>query len=139
MISSHPTMPRIELPRTEKTPSVLFDPDAGSLEMSGCSIHENADKFFRPLLEQVEAYTRHPARRTTVRLEMSYFNSSSAKYILDLLKLLDEAHASGAGEVAMEWHYANDDLDMLEAGQDYKALLEMPVELVCHRPPSATR
>jgi hypothetical protein len=123
-------MHRLDLPPTDKTPAILFDPEQGLLEMTGCSIHENADRFFRPLLEQVEAYVKRPAKRTLVRLSMSYFNSSSAKYILDLLKLFDEAHASGAATVTLEWHCAPDDLDMLEAGQDYKALLEMPVKLV---------
>jgi hypothetical protein len=123
-------MERIDLPVTDKTPSVLFDPVKGVLELKGVSIHENADRFFRPLLEVVEAYVREPAKHTTVRLHMSYFNSSSAKYILDLLKLLDDAHMSGTGKVALEWYYDEDDLDMQEAGQDYKALLEMPVKLV---------
>ena len=98
--------------------------------MRGCSIHENADRFFRPLLDRVETYARQPARTTLVRLTLTYFNSSSAKYVLDLLKVLDEAHASGAGNVSLEWCYDEGDLDMQEAGQDYKGLLDMPVRLV---------
>lgn len=123
-------MERIDLPLTDKTPSVLFDPAKGVIELKGVSIHENADRFFRPLLDQIEVYARQPAKHTTVRLFMHYFNSSSAKYILDMLKLLDDAHMSGSGKVALEWYYDEDDLDMQEAGQDYKALLEMPVKLL---------
>ena len=118
------------LTATDKTPSVRFLPSEGLLEISGCSIHENADKFYRPLLEKVEAYARQPARHTLVRLTLTYFNSSSAKYVLDLLKVLDETHASGAGKVSMDWCYDEGDLDMQEAGQDYKGLLDMPVKLV---------
>jgi len=123
-------MEPFNLPATDKTPSVRFVPKEGTLEISGCSIHENADRFFRPLLEQVEAYVRQPARNTVVRLTLSYFNSSSAKYVLDILKILDEAYASGASKVAMEWYYEEGDLDMQEAGEDYKGLLEMPVRLL---------
>ncbi len=118
------------LPATDKTPEVRFNPAEGLLEISGCSIHENADRFFRPLLEKVETYARAPARQTMVRLALTYFNSSSAKYVLDLLKMLDEAHASGAGKVTLEWCYAEGDLDMLEAGQDYRGLLDMPVKMI---------
>lgn len=124
-------MEPIDLPATDKTPSVLFDPHRGVLEMRGCSIHENADRFYRPLLDEVERYVQHPAKQTVVTLALSYFNSSSAKYVLDLLKMLDEAHASGAGKVVLEWHYEADDLDMQEAGHDYQMLLEMPVRMVC--------
>ena len=123
-------MPRLELPATEKTPGILFDPAAGVLEMKGCSIHENAEGFFRPLLKVVEDYVLHPVPVTSIRISMSYFNSSSSKYLLDLLKVLDEIQLNGTGEVSMEWHYSADDLDMEEAGGDYKALLQMPVTLV---------
>ncbi|MBK9759771.1 MAG: DUF1987 domain-containing protein [Flavobacteriales bacterium] len=118
------------LPATDKTPSVRFIPADGLLEIGGCSIHENADKFFRPLLEQVENYCLRPSKSTIVRLSLTYFNSSSAKYVLDLLKLLDDVHGNGTGKVLLEWHYEEGDLDMLEAGQDYKGLLDMPVKLI---------
>lgn len=123
-------MEPLTLDATDKTPAVRFIPDEGLLEISGCSIHENADRFYRPLLDRVELYAKEPARSTLVRLALTYFNSSSAKYVLDLLKLLDEAHASGVSKVALEWCYDEGDLDMLEAGQDYKGLLDMPVKLV---------
>lgn len=80
----------------------------------------------------VEGYIEDPASETVVKLSLTYFNSSSSKYILDLLKLLDEIHFSGKGKVRMEWHYEQEDLDMQEAGQDYRSLLEMPVKLVCN-------
>ena len=123
-------MERIDLSGTDKTPSVVFDPQQGLIELRGCSIHENADRFFRPLLEQVENYTRHPAPQTLVRFSLTYFNSSSAKYILDLLKILDDMYAAGTGKVMVEWHYDEGDLDIEEAGEDYKGLVEMPVKLV---------
>ncbi len=123
-------METLLLTATDKTPAVKFLPDEGSLEISGCSIHENADRFFRPLLDHVEIYARNPARTTLIRISLTYFNSSSAKYVLDLLKLLDETHVAGTSKVALEWCYEEGDLDMLEAGQDYKGLLEMPVRLV---------
>lgn len=120
----------MHLEGTDKTPIVRFDTGGGTLEIEGCSIHENADRFFRPLMEAVEAYARAPQKQTRVRISLTYFNSSSAKYLLDLLKILDEVHASGKGKVSLEWHHQEDDLDMQEAGEDYKGLLDMPVRLV---------
>lgn len=127
---AHLKMDVFSLPATDKTPSVRFDPNAALLELSGCSIHENADRFYQPLLDRLEAYAKQPAKQTLVRVELTYFNSSSAKYLLDLLRVLDEVHVSGAGKVTLEWCYEEGDLDMEEAGRDYKALLEMPVKLV---------
>jgi hypothetical protein len=95
----------------------------------GCSIHENADRFFLPLLDHVEAYCRTPVPRTVVVFALTYFNSSSAKYLLDLLKVLEELHAAGQSRVELEWRYDEGDLDMQEAGEDFKGLLEFPVKL----------
>ncbi len=123
-------MDAFERTATDKTPYVRFAPGEGRMELRGCSIHENADRFFMPLIDAVEAYARSPRPRTTARIALTYFNSSSAKYLLDLLKVLDEIHAAGAGEVSVEWVYDEGDLDMQEAGEDFKDLLDLPLKLV---------
>ncbi len=123
-------MDRYTVPATAKTPVLDLEPGKGLLMISGCSIPENADHFFTPLLEKVTEYGTDPAERTVVRVQLSYFNSSSAKYLLDLFKELEDLHAAGRTKVSVEWCHAPEDLDMEEAGQDYKALLEFPVKLV---------
>ncbi|HNR54338.1 MAG TPA: DUF1987 domain-containing protein [Flavobacteriales bacterium] len=120
---------RLELSPTEKTPAVSVDGPSGRFAISGCSIPENADRFYSPLQDLAERYAKAPAARTTLRIELSYFNSSSSKYLLDLMKLLADVHASGASSVTVEWWYAKDDLDMKEAGEDYRSLLDVPVKL----------
>ncbi|MBV6405502.1 MAG: DUF1987 domain-containing protein [Flavobacteriales bacterium] len=126
-------MQPFELTPTAKTPRVLLDPGRGVLELSGSSIHENADRFFRPLFDQVRAYLTAPQRTTTVRIELEYFNSSSAKYLLDLLRIVDDGHTGGLTSATLEWAYRADDLDMREAGEDFRGLLDMPVRLVQRR------
>ena len=115
---------------TAKTPAFTFDPAAGTLHLSGCSIPENADKFFTPLFDLVDGYAAAPAARTTVRVALTYFNSSSAKYLLDIFKRLEDAHVSGHTRVTLEWCHVHGDLDMAEAGQDYRSLLEFPVKVL---------
>lgn len=126
-------MERFELEATAKTPRVLLDPSNGLLLLSGSSIHENADRFFRPIFDQVRAYLTAPQRTTIVRIDLEYFNSSSAKYLLDLLRIVDDGHAAGRTSASVEWGYRSDDLDMREVGEDYRGLLDMPVRLVQRR------
>ncbi|MBS1568032.1 MAG: DUF1987 domain-containing protein [Bacteroidetes bacterium] len=123
-------MTGLHIQRTDRTPEVNIDPEAGLIELRGCSIPEDAEKFYGPMFNFVDRYCGEPAPQTTVRLALDYFNSSSAKYILDLLRLVDELHASGKAAASVEWFFEPDDLDMQEAGQDYSALLEMPVRLI---------
>ncbi len=116
--------------RTDKTPEVDFNPLAGTLKLDGCSIPEDADRFYGPLFELLERYCQAPAPHTTIAVALNYFNSSSSKYLLDLLRLVDELHVSGKANATLEWYFEPDDLDMEEAGQDYRSLLEMPVKLI---------
>lgn len=122
-------MDALRIEATEKSPLVHFDPVAGVLELRGRSIHENAARFYEDLFQWVEGYARQPAGRVEVRIALDYFNSSSAKYLLDILKRLDDLHASGDSKVSMEWTYESGDLDMQEAGNDFRDLLDMPVKV----------
>lgn len=124
------SLERYETAGTDKTPSISMDPAKGTLSLSGCSIPENADRFFSPVYDLVERYAASPAPRTTVRIALSYFNSSSAKYLLDIFKRLEDLHATGDSKVLLEWCHSRGDMDMAEAGQDYRSLLEFPVKLV---------
>ncbi|HMQ76241.1 MAG: DUF1987 domain-containing protein [Flavobacteriales bacterium] len=126
-------MERFELAATAKTPRVLLDPSRGVLELSGSSIHENADKFYRPIFDHLRTYLAAPQRNTVIRIDLEYFNSSSAKYLLDLLRIVDDGHAAGRTAASVEWGYRSDDLDMREVGEDYRGLLDMPVRLVQRR------
>ena len=62
----------MELQGTDKTPAVSFDPAAGVLSLTGCSIPENADRFFTPLYDVVERYATDPAQRTTVPVSYTH-------------------------------------------------------------------
>lgn len=119
----------LELSPTDKTPAVTVDGARGLFTISGCSIPENADRFYGPIQDIAERYAQAPAPKTTLRVELTYFNSSSSKYLLDLMKHLADVHASGRSSVTVEWWHAKDDLDMKEAGEDYRSLLDLPVKL----------
>jgi len=117
------------IPATDKTPAVEINFDLGFFSISGCSIPENADRFYSPIQDSVERYALTPHTKTTVRIALTYFNSSTSKYLLDLLKRLEDVHASGRSQVVLEWCFARGDLDMKEAGEDYRSLVEFPVRL----------
>ena len=67
------------------------------------------------------------AQNTNIQLE--YFNTSSSKCILDVFKKL-EAINKGGSAVVINWYYEEDDEDMLEAGEDYQAIISVPFKMV---------
>lgn len=120
-------MENINLEGTPKTPTVKFDAVAGTLELSGRSIPENSIEFYKPLLDWIEKYGSGPKSKTEVSIKLEYFNTSSSKCILDVFKKLEAVKGT---EMVINWFYEEDDEDMLEAGEDYQAIISIPFKMI---------
>lgn len=121
-----------ELHPTENTPYVLLDANTGEFCLRGVSIPENATQFFLPIMSWLEGYAQHPQPKTTVHIQLEYFNTSSSKRIFDMLKHLEQL-ISLNNQVTINWYYDDGDEDIFIAGADYKALLskQMEFNIVC--------
>jgi hypothetical protein len=108
---------------------VNFDPETGLLELKGRSIPENSIDFYKPLIDWIDRYGRSPRAKTALHVQLEYFNTSSSKCILDVFKKLESIRAAGH-EVAVLWHYEQDDEDMLEAGEDYAGIINVPFKMI---------
>jgi hypothetical protein len=122
-------MDPLQLEGTSKTPYVQFDPASGNLALKGRSIPENSIDFYKPLIDWVDRYGRTAAGKTVLSVQLEYFNTSSSKCILDLFKKLEGIRAQG-NEVNVLWHYEEDDEDMLEAGEDYAGIINVPFRMI---------
>ncbi len=120
-------MENINLDGSPKTPTVKFDAGAGSLELSGRSIPENSIEFYKPLLDWIEKYGSAPKGKTEVNIKLEYFNTSSSKCILDVFKKLETVKGT---DMTINWYYEEDDEDMLEAGEDYQAIINIPFKMI---------
>ncbi|MFZ6051240.1 DUF1987 domain-containing protein [Halocola ammonii] len=119
-------MEDIKIKGTPKTPTVNFIKGEGKLEIKGRSIPENSIEFYKPLIDWIEHYSSSPADKTHVNIQLEYFNTSSSKCILDVFKKLEAVD----GDVIVNWYYEEDDEDMLEAGEDYEAIINIPFKMI---------
>ena len=85
-------MEPISIEGTAKTPTVKFNSDQGIIEIKGRSIPENTVEFYKPLVDWLEEYKAGPLPKTTVNIQLEYFNTSSSKCILDVFKKLEAIH-----------------------------------------------
>lgn len=122
-------MENLTIEGTPKTPTIKFNPEEGKLLIQGRSIPENSIEFYKPLVDQLEVYSGEPKGETKVDIVLEYFNTSSSKCILDVFKKLEKINSDG-NNVTINWHYEEDDEDMLEAGEDYQAIINIPFKMV---------
>jgi hypothetical protein len=122
-------MSNLNIEDSIKTPSITLVADSGVLEIKGKSIPENSIEFYRPVFEWLDAYSLAPAPKTEFKVRLEYFNTSSSKCLLDIFRRLETLSLSGKSQVKVSWYYEADDEDMMEAGEDYQALVKIPFEL----------
>ena len=122
-------MADLKLEGSPKTPTIEFDSGDGYLLIKGRSIPENSIEFYKSLIESLETYNNSPQSSTKVDIQLEYFNTSSSKCILDVFKKLETIN-SGNSEVVINWYYEEDDEDMLEAGEDYQAIINIPFKMI---------
>jgi hypothetical protein len=123
------SMETLVIESKDRSPEIKFNPN-GDLSLSGKSIPEDARKFYKAPLEWVKEYAKAPAIKTTFEIKLDYFNTSSSKCILDLLKEFEYIHRTRRSEVAIIWKYDEDDDDILESGEDYESIIRIPFKFV---------
>ena len=110
---------------TEDTPGVRLDAASEVFEISGRSLPEDVVKFFTPILSWLDEYAKSPNSSTVFDFKLSYFNTASSKIILDILMKLEKI-----SNITIRWHYPSDDEDMMEAGEEYSDIVDVPIEMV---------
>jgi hypothetical protein len=121
-------MENYTLTPTPKTPRLYFNAQLGEFEISGRSIPENSIEFYRPLMDWLDQYVESPSNKTILTVNLEYFNTSSSKCLVEILRKMEKL--DGKSEVKVLWHYEEEDEDMMESGDDFKKMIKIPIELV---------
>ena len=112
-------MQDIDIASTDRSPAVRFDVARGHLTIRGESYPEDAAKFFGPLLLCLRRFLQEAeVHALKLDLEMSYFNSSTAKALMNTFQIAEEAAAAGK-DIVINWYFHEDDDAMREFGEDF--------------------
>lgn len=122
-------MTHLILESTPKTPNIAFNNDSGIFEIKGMSCAEYALDFYKPVFDWLDEYMERPKLKTTLNVKLKYFNTSSAKCILQLLERIGKIKEKGF-EIEVNWFYNKDDEQMIADGENYSVILGLPIRLV---------
>jgi hypothetical protein len=117
----------IKIESSSNRPEVIFNAKTGQLYITGRSIVENAIRFYEPLSDWIKEYCQNPAEKTELHLKLEYFNTSTSKYLLSFIEMLEEIFLEGK-DVEVFWYSVDE--DMLELGEDYAAMIEIPFQFL---------
>ncbi|MCF6243276.1 MAG: DUF1987 domain-containing protein, partial [Bacteroidales bacterium] len=99
-------------------PTVSFNAKTGICEISGESFLEDTVEFYKQIIEWLERYIDEVKGPIAFIVKLSYFNTSTSRSLLDILNLLKDYEDEG-GEVVVNWHFDENDVDMEEDIDDY--------------------
>ncbi|MBA7519712.1 hypothetical protein ES705_11799 [subsurface metagenome] len=128
----------IEIHRTEKTPEIILDDEKGILELSGKCLPENIRNLEQLVTQKLRTYlnesfneadSQRAEKALKVNFKLAYFNSAAAKFIADILMLTNEYIKKGYN-IKIYWYFSEDDDDMLEAGEDFAEMIEVPMQFI---------
>lgn len=119
---------RIEIEAGEQTPSAILDKENGIFKIEGFSFSDSPYIFYTPLVEWFKKYCSSPNEETQMVFNFVYVNSTSVKFINDILKLLDALFVSGK-KVGVTWHMNPDDEDIEQLGLELKGLHTVPFKI----------
>jgi hypothetical protein len=129
------TMRKLIIDKTINSPRVIFDPEINKFEISGESRPPDVAAFYLEILKWFDDYTSYLNKIQEIKdpvvfnFDLEYFNSSSAKYILDFCKQIGDVRSKGKN-LEIKWHYDKDDLDMLQVGHEMSRISRTPFEYV---------
>lgn len=122
-------MESLHIQGTRSTPEILFDHVSGVLSISGESYPENSFEFFKPVLSWMARFVAIHPEAITLNIHLSYINTGSTKCMMDILDLLEESFLAGKN-VAVKWHYDEENDRALETAEEFKEEVTLPFHIV---------
>ncbi len=119
-------MRKIELAARDQTPYVILDKETGQMEIRGYSYPDEALEFYVDLINWFKEYVKEPNADTKLVFDLVYVNSTSVKFINEILKKLDEIISNGK-TASVDWFFMPDDEDMQQLGAVLKDFHKVPI------------
>jgi len=128
-------MRKLIIDKTDTTPLVILDPAERNFQISGQSRPSDVREFYDQIISWFDDFNiflkdkKNTYDSMTFTFNLDYFNSSSAKLIVDVCKCLSMLRQKGI-KVTVKWCYEQEDVDMLEAGKEISRIVNCPFEYV---------
>ncbi len=120
---------RLYIEATATTPRICFDSIDGKFLIAGRSLPENTEQAYRPVIDWLTEYAKQPCEKTTIEINLDYYNSTSLKKMADILMIIKEISQTHSTEASVIWLYDEEDDSSKENGEDLCYALDLPIEL----------
>jgi hypothetical protein len=132
-------MNSIFIEATEKSPKVILDVEKNVFQIEGNSRPENVRDFYYPIIDSLKEYFEGLSQKNLqanfeefpikFNFRLDYFNSSSAKFLSDVLVIIKKYSDLGFN-IKVYWYFEEHDDDMKEVGEDFSDMITYPFSFI---------
>lgn len=119
-------MKDLQIKGTMDSPAVSFTPSTGIFLIEGRSLQEDPQAFFSIVIDWLSSNVMGKKIPVHFQYKMDYFNSSSSRYLMKILMMLNKEPEW----YRMTWFVEEGDEVIFEKGEEYKLLLDFPVDVI---------
>ena len=123
------TTKNLKIEATRQTPGIYFDSNEGIFHIFGQTYPEDVNEVFKPIFEWLSDFEPERGKQYIVKINMKYYNTASSRKLFDLLRTFNELYRNNY-LFTVQWCYNKEDEDILESGQNFDDLTEMPFEFI---------
>ncbi|MBN1388848.1 MAG: DUF1987 domain-containing protein [Bacteroidales bacterium] len=131
-------MEKLYIAPSDFNPEIILSPHDNIFRIKGNSRPENVREIYDPvvqwlsdyknmLISEVSSYSED--NPLSLQLDLIYFNSSTAKFLYDIVMIMKSIDEEGI-PVAINWFHDPEDPDSLEAGEDLAILAEIDFKYI---------
>ena len=126
-------MEKFYLQKTSFSPEIILDPNANLFKIAGESRPENVPKFYAPVFNWFESYLAETSEEKNLQINLQfnydYFNSTTAKVMLDLINLIKNLSTNKL-KLVVTWFYEGMDDDIFDSGKELERLTQVKFKFI---------
>ncbi|MES2678663.1 MAG: DUF1987 domain-containing protein [Bacteroidota bacterium] len=122
IISNASVLPRIKIPATEGTPSIVLNAAEKRIQIEGVSMCLQPQNFFSPVFYWLEKMKESGPPELTIHINLAFFNTYTSKVILNIFQKMQEFETYGC-ETKYYWYFEEGDDELKEAGEHYASII----------------
>jgi dihydroorotate dehydrogenase len=119
----------LKIEKKKGTPEVILNNESNIFEIRGESYPENSAEFYNPIIKWISEYCKDSSRKLIFNINLTYFNTSSSKALLDIFDILEDFHQK-KGKLTVNWYYYTEDESTKENGEEFAEDLAFPFNII---------
>jgi hypothetical protein len=122
-------MKRIHINQANDSPTVLINGEVGLIRITGRAIAHNPEQEYKELEKVIMEYCLDPCKISSINIQLTGISTNASKWLFHILKEIEKI-THPKKQFVINWFYEEYDDFMLEVGEDYQDIIDLPFYLI---------